>query len=201
MSRHLILCALAVLSVVGLGRAAEPKTDPAGAEFFEKKIRPLLVERCFECHTSGKKPKADLALDSRTGMLKGGDNGPALVPGDPEKSLIIQAIRYDDTPKMPPRSKLPAQAVADLTAWVKMGAPWPGGDKAVAASKFEYEKFRKHWSFQPVKAGPPPDAKEDDLSRNPLDRFIRARLGERGLKPSPAADRRTLVRRVTFDLT
>jgi hypothetical protein len=136
-------------------------------------------------------------------MLKGGDNGPALVPGDPEKSLLIKAVRYADRPKMPPRSKLSDQQIADLTAWVKMGAPWPGGDKPVASGeKFDFEKRRRHWSFQPVKTNmTPPAVKGNGWVRNPLDNFIVAKLEARGLKPASMADRRTLLRRVTLDLT
>jgi len=203
MSIRVLLCVLGLTLACGFARCADPKPDPAAVEFFEKKVRPVLVERCYECHSTVKKHRADLFLDSRAGMLKGGDNGPALVPGDPDKSLLIKAIRYAERPKMPPRSKLSDQEIADLTAWVKMGAPWPGGDRPVAsAEKFDFEKRRKHWSFRPVQAQmTPPAVKDNRWARNPLDNFILAKLEARGLSPATLADRRTILRRVTFDLT
>src|SRR5262245_5196166 len=174
----------------------------AGDEFFERKVRPLLVERCHKCHT-GKKVRGKLRLDSRAALLKGGETGPAVVPGEPDKSLLIKAVRYEGEPKMPPRTKLTDGEIADLVAWVKSGAPWPGGraKPAVGPEPFDFEKRRRHWSFQPVKPVAPPAVKGRAWPRSPLDAFVLARLEAKGLSPAPPADRRTLLRRVTFDLT
>src|SRR5262245_13087335 len=113
--------ALAVLLMPAAVPAGEASPD-AAVEFFERKVRPVLVENCYSCHSTGKKRRGGLLLDSRAGLLKGGDSGPAIVPGEPQKSLLVKAISYTEEPRMPPRSKLPDQAIADLTAWVKMGA-------------------------------------------------------------------------------
>src|SRR5262245_19597889 len=115
-----------------LAGPATPAAEPAPptrdqVEFFERKVRPVLVEQCFGC-PAGKKKRGGLRLDSRAGLLRGGDSGPALVPGEPARSRIVQAIGYQGNLKMPPRSKLPDAQIADLTAWVRMGAPWPGGE-------------------------------------------------------------------------
>jgi hypothetical protein len=164
-------------------------------EFFEKKIRPLLVERCYGCHGPESKPPAGgLRLDSREGLRKGGESGPAIVPGDPEHSLLIEAISYRNPDfKMPPSGKLKDQQIADLTEWVKMGAPDPREPVAAAPPKkgINLADGRKFWSLQPLKK--PPDSS--------IDRFLGARLEEKHLQPAVPADKRTLIRRVTFDLT
>jgi hypothetical protein len=183
-------------------RAADP--SPEAVEFFEKRIRPLLVENCFECHGAVKKPKAHLRLDSRSAMLKGGDSGPALVPGKPDASLIIKAVRFNDDLRMPKRGKMPDQRIADLTAWVKMGAPWPGDGGNTDTNRpgdFNLQERRKHWAFQPIKTVSPPAVKNKAWPRSPLDAFILAKLEAAGLSPAAAADKRTLIRRVTYDLT
>lgn len=203
--RHaaLLLLSLAGLLVPGPAPAAEP--DAAGVEFFEKKVRPVLVEHCFRCHSAqGKKAKGGLTLDSREALLKGGDNGPALVPGQPEKSKLIEAVLYKNVDlQMPPNSKLADAAVADLTAWVKMGAPWPAGGPAttIKVESFDLaERKRTHWSWQPIKALEPPAVRARDWPANPVDFFVLAKLEAKGLTPAPDADRRTLLRRVYFDL-
>src|SRR5712671_6107660 len=117
------LAAFSLLLSFGLARASEPTAE--GLEFFEKRIRPLLVENCYQCHSAGKKIRGGLRLDSKTTLMKGGDTGPVVIPGQPAQSLLIKAINYKDDLKMPQRSKLPDQQIADLTAWVKMGAPMP----------------------------------------------------------------------------
>jgi hypothetical protein len=197
---------LAVLVLFGLGaavRAAE--ATPEGIEFFEKKIRPLLAENCFRCHSAGKKQKGGLRLDSRQTMLEGGDNGPAIVPGQPAQSLLIKAVGYKDPDlRMPPTSKLADEQIATLIAWVKMGAPWPeagprqprGGPKT-----FDLQERRKHWAFQPLQKAAPPPVKRKDWLRSPVDAFILARLEANGLSPAGPANKRTLLRRVTYDLT
>jgi cytochrome c553 len=197
---------LAVVVSPLLPVAAEDKpADPAGIDFFEKKVRPILVESCHKCHSAaaGKK-RGGLLLDSRDALLKGGDTGPVVVPGHPEKSRLVEAVSYRDTDlRMPPRGKLSDQAIADLTAWVAMGAPWPPDQPATAASKetFDLQKRKaEHWAWQPVRAPILPEVKQKDWPHSPSDRFILAKLEANGLSPAPAADRRTLLRRVYFDL-
>jgi hypothetical protein len=168
-------------------------------EFFEKKIRPLFVEHCYKCHSrDAEKLKGGLLLDSREGVLKGGESGPAIVSGDPEKSLLIKAVRYtDEDLQMPPKNqKLPDSQIADLVAWVKMGAPdprvaKPAGDGKIAA------KAKDWWAFQPLQKPVVPGTDQ----KNPIDAFVNARLALAGVEPAPAADRRTILRRATFDLT
>ena len=198
-----LACFAALVLVIPCATAAEPA---GSAEFFEKKVRPILVEHCFKCHgdTKGKAPKGGLRLDSRTGMLKGGDNGSVLLPGSPNKSKLIEAIRFQNSElKMPPSGKLTAQHLADLEAWVKDGAIWPN-DTAVAVpntSTFDLAKRkREHWAWQPVRPTMPPDVKNAAWPTDPVDRFILAKLEASGMKPAPAAQRRTWIRRVTFDL-
>src|SRR5947207_3158804 len=144
-------------------RPGDPQPTPTQLECFEKKVRPVLVAQCFQCHSAGKKRSGGLLLDSRAGLLKGGDTGPAIVPGHPEKSLLVTAIGYQDRPKMPKRSKLPDEQIADLTAWVKMGAPWPDGGATttvVSPKTFDLEQRKKHWSLQPLTKAPPPQVKD-----------------------------------------
>ena len=177
------------------------------AEFFEARIRPILAEHCIRCH-GPKKQESGLRLDSRAGVLKGNDAGPVVVPGRPEESPLIEAIHYDATVKMPPKAKLPQQAIADLTAWVGMGVPWPEVTRASDPEKAgEHTETpiaataRRHWAFRPVQDSDPPAVQDAAWPRTSVDRFILARLEARGLAPSPAADRRTLIRRATIDLT
>ena len=136
------LLTLAIWKFRGLGALAAAPAEPSrqGAEFFEKKIRPVLVERCYECHSAeSKKLKGNFRLDSRQGLLKGGDSGPAIVPGAPEKSLLIKAVRYtDEDLQMPPKHQLTPSEVADLEAWVKMGAPVPQNAIPAANSALSY---------------------------------------------------------------
>ena len=176
--------------------------NPQGVEFFEKRIRPLLVNQCFACHSSDKKKKGGLLLDSRAAALKGGDTGPAFVPNKPEDSLLIKVIGYEDDVKMPPRGKLSAEQIADMTAWIKMGAPWPGGETtATIDTSFDLQKRKEHWAFQPIKQNAAPHVKDAAWPRNDIDRFILAKLEAKGLQPAKPADKRTLLRRITFDLT
>ncbi len=196
-----------------LGSSAARAADaPAEAvEFFEKKIRPILVEQCYECHSSQtKKPRGGLLLDTRDALVTGGDSGPALVPGDPDRSLLIIAVRQTNKDlRMPPKQKLSGTQIADLEAWVKMGAIDPRqavpGKVATSEPRVKYgmslEEGRKFWSFQPVKDPPLPKVKNHSWPRTAVDHFILARLEQTGITPAPPADRRTLLRRVTFDLT
>jgi hypothetical protein len=182
-----------------VSRSAPP--DPQALEFFEKKVRPLLTENCVSCH-GPKKQRAGLRLDSRSGLLTGSDDGPVVVAGDPDKSPLIRAVRYEGERKMPPKEKLPAEAVEVLTAWVKMGAPWPEDASAVPIDTHQAiaEMRQKHWSFRPVTSPPPPKVKDGKCVRSPVDAFVLARLEDKGLSPSGQAHRRTLIRRATFDL-
>ena len=196
-----------VLSVLSLARAAEPAAlKPDDLQFFETKIRPLLTEHCFKCHShSAAKIKAGLLLDSRDGVLHGGSSGPAIVPGKPDDSLLIQAIRYTDADlKMPPEDhggQLSATEVAALTEWVRRGAPDPRLTEAIAGAHDYGPASRDHWSFQPLKKPAVPAVKNKSWIQSPIDNFVLAHLESAGLAPSPAADKRTLIRRVTFDLT
>ncbi len=190
--------ALSVLAAVGV-RAAEP--TKAQIDFFESRIRPVLANNCYKCHsTSAEKVKAGLLLDSRDALLKGGDSGPAIVPGDAEKSLLIKAVRYTDPDlQMPPKDKkLTDQQISDLVAWVKMGAPDPR--VATAAQKDWKDPNAKHWAWQPIKKYDAQFVKSSAWCQTPIDHFVAAKLEEKGMTPSPLADRQTLIRRAYFDL-
>jgi hypothetical protein len=170
-------------------------------ELFEKQIRPALHKYCYECHSAAStKRKGGLSLDFRDGVLKGGATGPAVVPGDPEKSLLIQAIRYGDADtQMPPKDKLPADLIAAFEQWVKGGAP-DSRDKSDAKITDPAEVAARQWAFRPVQVPAPPVVSNPAWPRNEIDSFILAKLEEQKLAPSSPADKRTLLRRVTFDL-
>jgi cytochrome c553 len=195
-----LACAMvAAFASVSAGIAAEPTR--VQLDFFESKVRPVLANNCYKCHsTKAEKVKGGLLLDSREAVLKGGDSGPALVPGNPEKSLLIKAVTYTDPDlQMPPKGdKLSDQQIADLTAWVRMGAPDPR--VASATQKDWKDPNAKHWAWQPVKKPAVPEAKDASWTKTPIDNFIVARLYEKGMKPSALADKRTLIRRAYFDL-
>ncbi len=167
------------------------------AETFEKKVRPLLIERCHECHSAtAKKLKGGLYLDSRAGLLKGGDTGPAIVAGSAEKSLLVKAIRWTDPDlSMPPKKKLSAEEIATLEAWIQKGAPW-AGDAAKAGPRkqvgLSLEEGRKFWAYRPVDA---------TQSKGEIDRFITSKLEAAGLTPAPLAEKGVLLRRLSYDLT
>jgi cytochrome c553 len=197
-----------VLGFALLGSAA-PRSVAAEehSDFFEKKIRPILANHCYECH-GPEKQKAGLRLDSRAAVLQGGDLGPALVAGDPDKSVMIQAVRYsDDHLQMPPDERLSAADVAELEKWVKLGAPWPGsdGDTAKAENSRGQMQFSRehlaHWAFQPLQKPAVPEPRNLGWARTAVDRFILAKLEAAGLQPSPPAEPATLLRRLTFHLT
>jgi mono/diheme cytochrome c family protein len=196
-----------LLIAAGLSFLQGAEPTPQETDFFEKRIRPLLADHCYKCHSTGAdKVKGGLLLDSRASLLKGGDTGPGFVPGTPEKSLLIEAVGWkNDDLQMPPKKKLSEQQIADLTAWVKMGAPWPGGDKpAVATAKKEFkitDKDKAHWAFRPVKKPAPPAVKNKTWAVNPIDAFVLAKLEAKGRAPNPPADKRALVRRVYYDIT
>jgi hypothetical protein len=167
-------------------------------ERFETTIRPLLAESCWSCHGPDKQ-FAGLRLDSREAMLAGGDSGPAVEPSKPEESLIVAAVSHaGDAPKMPPKRRLDASQVAALTDWVRAGAPWPA---AAATAGGSAPKVKDHWAFRPVRVPAVPAVRDPSWVANPVDAFVLARLEAAGLSPSGPADRRTLLRRVTYDLT
>ena len=183
--------------------AEEPKPDQI--DFFEKKIRPVLVERCYKCHSAAaEKIKGGLLLDSREGMLKGGESAkPAIVARDAEKSRLIEAIRYgNDDLQMPPKKaggKLSDEQITDFITWVNMGAPDPRTGKT--ESRKPNGQIGSFWSFQPPKEPPVPKVKNDGWPQTPIDHFILANLERIGLQPSRGADKRTLIRRASYDLT
>jgi hypothetical protein len=201
-----------VLALAGawlLALAAAPafaaESDAEAVKFFEMKVRPILSENCFKCHGSAKQ-KGGLRLDSRTAALKGGDNGPAIVPGNRDESLLVEAIHYEGL-EMPPTGKLDAEKIAVLTRWIELGAPWPtteppsAGSSSTADKPKITEEDRKFWAFQPIRPQQVPAPAGDRWSRNAIDRFIFARLAAEGMTPAPEAERATLIRRATFDLT
>jgi mono/diheme cytochrome c family protein len=182
------------------------KVTAEDAEFFERRIRPLLVARCYECHSAeAKELRGGLLLDSRAGVQTGGDSGAAIVPGDPEASPLIQAVRHaDPDTAMPPAGKLPAEEIAALEAWVERRAPDPRDADTVAAVQakeaIDWTKAREWWSFRPLSSPPIPAVQNSAWPAGDLDRFILARIEQAGLQPSADADKRTLIRRATFDL-
>ena len=200
----------AVLAVAVVLQTGVARGDDSGLDFFEKKIRPVLVEHCYKCHSAqAKKLRGGLRLDLKVGWQKGGDSGkPAIVPGKPEESPLIRAVRHDDGQEaMPPnQSKLPNAVIADLVAWVKQGAPDPRDGKVVIKNDKEdwesaYRQRLKWWSLQPVVRPAVPPVQQTRWVRNEVDQFILAALEAKGLQPAPEADRRTLVRRLSFALT
>ena len=172
----------------------------AQVDFFENKVRPVLADKCYKCHsTVSEKVKGGLLLDSREGWQKGGDDGQVIVPGNPDASSFIKAIRYTDADlQMPKDKKLPDDQIADLEAWVKMGAPDPRS--ATADQKKWSDNKTNHWAWQPVKNEAIPNVSNSEWCQTPVDNFILAKLDANGLKPNPPTDKRTLIRRATFDL-
>ncbi len=199
---------LPVLLLGPLTLQARQQSTPEDVEFFEKNIRPVLVGRCYSCHSAtAEKLKGGFRLDTRDGLRKGGDTGPAIVPGDPDKSLLIRAIlRGEDAEKMPPKDseRLSREQVRDFQAWVKMGAPDPrtaAAAPAAAKPPINFAEARKRWPFNAVVEPALPAVADAAWVRSPIDRFILAKLEEKRVRPAPDADPRTLLRRVTFDLT
>jgi hypothetical protein len=200
-----LLAILCLLWPAGVWAALE-QSDAAGLDFFEKKIRPVLTEKCYKCHSAdAEKVKGGLLLDTRDGIRRGGDDGPAVVPGKLEESLLIDAIRYQhkDTAMPPAKSggKLPDAVIRDFEKWVQMGAPDPreGGKKIAAAKKDDYEQAKKWWAWQPPKKSAAP-AVNSAWPKTDIDRFLLAGLSAKGLTPVGDAAKATLLRRMYFDL-
>jgi len=192
------------ISLIALSAAASPAADDLA--FFETEVRPLLVKHCYECHSqeSGKQ-KGGLLLDRKEGWTKGGDAGPALLPGQPAKSLLIHSIRYEDEDlQMPPKSKLPPEAIQILEQWIAMGAPDPRIESLASATSkktIDFTAARQSWAFRPLQKSSPPAVKQSNWPRTDLDAFILAELEAKNLTPASDADRITLLRRLSYDLT
>ncbi len=205
-SRAILSLAVAILLVAAhspLGAAERPPTAEE-LRFFETRIRPVLAENCYKCHGETKQEE-NLRVDSRAGLIAGGDQGPAIVPGRPEESLLIKAVNHSPDLSMSPKQQLPRGQIADLTLWIKSGAPWPDDGQPAAAPVRKgmqiTDKDRAHWSFQPVKRPTLPTVKNSAWVATPIDAFILARLESQGLQPNPSADQRVLIRRLYYDLT
>lgn len=199
------LSSLIFFAYAPLAANASTAITPEQTEFFEKRIRPVLAEKCYECHSAAKKIKGGLALDTREGTRAGGDNGPSFVAGDPDKSRLIEAVRYHNRDlQMPPKGALAASQIKDLEDWVKMGAPDPreAAPTAITSKRtINIEEGRRFWSFSPLSDPALPSVKNTAWEQAPMDRFILASLEKAELSPAQPADRRTLIRRATFDLT
>ncbi|MEX2140230.1 MAG: PSD1 and planctomycete cytochrome C domain-containing protein [Pirellulales bacterium] len=202
-----VACSLPVIADAESPTSPSPVFSDELLEFFEKEVRPLLDKRCYECHSArAKKLQGGLRLDSRAAVLEGGDTGPAVVPGKPKRSLLVDAINYGELYQMPPRSKLPKKEIAALTKWIELGAPWPKENAAVAKSSGDSSGFdlaerrAAHWAWQPIERPTPSAVKNLSWPADDIDRFILAKLELKGLAPAEAADKRTLIRRAFFDL-
>lgn len=200
---RLLAAVASLLAWAPIAHATEPD---AGMDFFEKNIRPVLVEHCYGCHSQqAKKVRGGLLLDTRAGLFKGGDSGPAVVPGAPGKSLLLQALRQTDELRMPPKGKLADAVVADFARWIEMGAPDPrqatSGPTPRRAAFRITDEDRSHWAFRPVADPRPPAVKNARWAKSGIDHFILANLEAKGFRPAAPADRHALLRRATFDLT
>jgi hypothetical protein len=216
-----IAFSIVAVSLFGQAAAHAAEANPAGVEFFEKSVRPVLADNCYRCHSAAApKAKGGLKLDSMAGILKGGDDGAIIVPGDPDRSPLIAAIRREDKDTaMPPKTPLSQAGIDAIVQWVKMGAPGPK-DTAVSASgqggpapaagglagpipgpAADYDRLRHTlWSWQPIKTVAPPTGPDQAWARDDLDLFVLAKQEEKDLHPSADADKVTLIRRATYDL-
>ncbi|MDY3561259.1 PSD1 and planctomycete cytochrome C domain-containing protein [Gemmata sp. JC673] len=182
-------------------RASDPApADAKKVEFFETKIRPVLVEQCYKCHSEtaekDKKLKAGLKLDTKAALLAGGDTGAALVPGKPEAGTLLKSLKYDGDLQMPPKGKLPDAVIKDFEQWIADGAVDPRTGETAKVAGIDIEKGKQFWSFQAPKASPVPAG-----PAHPIDAFVAAKLAEKGLTPVARADKRTLIRRASYNLT
>lgn len=197
MGRFCLVLLLALLPV-----AAQPN----GLEIFESKIRPVLVAKCYSCHSSKlKSPMGNFVLDTKAGLQKGGASGPALIPRKPEESRLLEALRYTDPRlQMPPTGKLPDEVIANFAEWISAGAPDPRADTGTSdqspARAIDLDEGRKWWAFQPVREVAPPKVTSAGWPQTKIDSFVLAKLESQGLHPSPPADPRVLIRRASLDL-
>ena len=198
--RSLFTCFICLCNVTASADDAQSEFTPDQIEFFEKQIRPILVEHCQECHGADE-PEAGLRLTSRQAILRGGDSGPAIVPGMIDKGELLLAVSYDaDGYQMPPDGKLPQETINLLRDWVAMGAPWPAeADVADATDEFDLEARAERYSFQPLQQVQPPEVQHTAWPRTPIDCFLLERLEAAGLAPAPPTDKRTWIRRAYFD--
>jgi mono/diheme cytochrome c family protein len=188
-----ILFGLPCITLALLAETSAPA--PQQVEFFENRIRPLLSQQCYACHTNS--AMGGLRLDTREGMLKGGKSGAAIVPGDSDASKLMVAVRRTTELKMPLNGRLTDAQVKDLDTWIKNGAVWPE-TKVVETRSYTIRPDQKQfWSFQPLQKVAAPRPKDSGWALNDIDRFVLARLDKEGLKPAPAASRRTLIRRLS----
>src|SRR5579871_2175896 len=203
--RTIWIPSLLILWSPALAQAQAPATDAQQSEFFEQKIRPVLVQHCYSCHSedaqANKKLKAKLFLDSREGLLTGGETGPAIVKGKGSESLLVEALKYEGL-QMPPAGKLPDDVIADFVKWIDAGAADPREQKPVLSAKrvINLEEGRQFWSFQPLREVAPPDVQNRSWVRTPIDRFVLAKQDAAGVQPSPSASKEKLIRRAYYDL-
>ena len=200
-----VILLIGIAPVANRNFATASDFSPEQIEFFEKEIRPLLVEHCYQCHSGGsEKLQAELRVDFRDALLKGGDSGPVIVPGNADESLLIHSVRYESY-EMPPKGKLPDADIALLEKWVNDGAPWPDEpppELAGNANQFDLDSRRaSHWAWQPLNVVTPPMVKQTDWPSSPIDQFVLQKLEAADLNPAPPIDRRGLIRRLSFDLT
>jgi hypothetical protein len=203
------ICLILCWQFIGLGSSnaiaqGQEQLSPEDVAFFENKIRPLLSQHCFECHSAkSSKLKASLMLDSRARVIKGGETGAAIVPFKPDESLLISAIHYRSM-EMPPKGKLAKEEIENLERWVKIGAPWPNEPEPTDAARlinFDLAARKaSHWAWQPVREPTLPSVNDTRWAKQPLDRFVLAKLEQSDLKPAPPIDRFGLIRRLSFDL-
>jgi len=195
-----LLLAMGIPRFVLADEGAPQALKPEQVEFFEKKIRPVLLRHCYKCHSSdAKNVKGGLLLDTRETALKGGDSGPAVVPQNVAKSLLISALRQDGL-EMPPEGKLPDAVIADFVKWIEMGAPDPRDGRATARSQIDFEQAGKFWAFQPIENPQVPEVRRADWPQTDIDHFTLSRMDQMGLVPVAPATKREWIRRATFDL-
>ena len=187
-----MLSRISILVSACLALSLQPAYGQDGVDFFERKIRPVLVQECYSCHSAqAKKHKGGLVVDTKQGLLAGGDTGPAIVPGKPNESLLIKALQQTDASlKMPPGKKLSDPEIALIAQWIAMGAPWGG-----AASLTVEAPAKKYWAFVPPKGPALPHVKNASWVKSPIDAFVLAGLEEKNLTPAPPAGKRELIRR------
>lgn len=209
MLRSCLLSSLGIIFLLNPAFSSEPmkNSEPTkeGLQFFESKIRPVLVNECYECHSveasKNEKLEGELLLDSKAAMLKGGDTGPSIIPGDAKSSLLMAAIRHESF-EMPPKNKLSKQVISDFEKWIQMGAPDPRNGKVLETQKKEIDiaKAREFWSFKPLNQAAPPITKNKTWGKTAVDQFILSKQEEQGITPNERASRQILIRRIYFDL-